>query len=242
MYGQTVPAPKRSVFSFEYTKEAALKNSKILEEFEFDLEKAIEAQPGTTVSYGSEVRPMAQLEVLLHNHVNFERFRSNMINGIEYPLKEIDEKTRIKMLQKQLQKGNHKSTDLHKDDRPNVTKAMHTDVTRGFGIIMTPQCAAKIKQAEIYPLGLQHQTTINDRGEIIPKKRVCHDLSNDRKSGLSLNQRVIKDKVPTVLFGYTLMRVLSAIHHLRYFNPTRGFYSIKSTSKKHTDNSTQQGE
>ena len=123
------------------------------------------------------------------------------------------------MLQKQLQKGNHKSTDLHKDDRPNVTKAMHTDVTRGFGIIMTPQCAAKIKQAEIYPLGLQHQTTINDRGEIIPKKRVCHDLSNNRKSGLSLNQRVIEEEIPTVLFGYTLMRVLSAIHHLRYFNP-----------------------
>ena len=65
---QTVPAPKPSLFAFEYTQEAALKNSTILKKYDYDIAKAIEAQPNTIVSYGSEVRPMEQLDVLLHNH------------------------------------------------------------------------------------------------------------------------------------------------------------------------------
>ena len=85
-----------------------------------------------------------------------------------------------------MNKGNHKSTRSKEADRL-VTKAMTTDVERGYGIIMTMKCAARIKEAEIYPLGLQHQHTINERGEIIPKKRVTHDLSIYRKSKLSLN-------------------------------------------------------
>ena len=215
-----MPPPKPSLFSFEYTMESAIKNSDIIKSFDYDLERTIKAQPGTPVSYGSEVRPMYQLDVLLHNHPNYKRFRNNMINGIDYPLKEIDEVTRLEMLTKQLIKGNHKST-IEGEDRANVTKAMRTDVTRGFGYIITTDCAAKIKDAEIYPLGLQHQTTINERGEIIPKKRVCHDLSNERKTGLSLNQRVIEEEIPDVLFGHTLMRVLTGIHHIRYFNPNK---------------------
>ena len=212
------PPPKPSLSAFEYTKEAALKNSLILKKYDYDFTKAIEAQPGTTVSYGSEVRPMEQLEILLHNHPNFPRFRSNMTKGISYPLEELDEDTRLNMLNKQLQKGNHKST-MDEEARKNTTKSMQTDVERGFGIIITKKCAALIKGAEAYPLGMQHQTTINERGESIPKKRLTHDLSNERKKGLSINQQVKEDLIPTVIFGYALMRVLTKIHQLRLRYP-----------------------
>ena len=130
IYHQPVPTPKPSLFSFEYTTEAAKKNSEILAKFDYDMTKAIEAQPGSFISYGSEVRPTNQLDTLLHNHPNFPRFKNNMIKGISYPLEEISEKTRIEMLNKQLKKGNHKSTEEAKE---NVTKAMKTDVVRGFG-------------------------------------------------------------------------------------------------------------
>lgn len=220
VYGQTVPAPAPSLLSFEYTREAALKNSLIMKRFNYDLDKVIEAQPGTTTSYGSEVRPMRQLEVLLHNHRNFERFRDNMTNGISYPIRQLDEDTRVKLLHQQLNRGNHKSA-LKKSDRHYVTKAMETDVKRGFGIIMTRKCAERIKGAEAYPLGLQHQMTINEKGEPIPKKRVCHDLSWEKSSGLAINQRVIEEEVPDVLFGYALKRVLHMVHHLRYHYPNR---------------------
>ena len=79
----------------------------------------------------------------------------------------------------------------------------------------------KIKEAEIYPLGLQHQHIINERGEIIPKKRVTHDLSNNRKSKLSLNQRIQEEKVPEVQFGFAMLRVLHLIHHIRYQHPKK---------------------
>ena len=62
------PPPKPSLFAFEYTKEVALKNSLILKKYDYDFTKAIEAQSGTTASYGSKVRPMEQLKILLHNH------------------------------------------------------------------------------------------------------------------------------------------------------------------------------
>ena len=148
------------------------------------MKKAIEAQPETIISYGSEIRPFTQLDVLLHNHRYYSRFRANTLNGISYPIDDINEETRKRLVDEQLNKGNHKSTRSKEADRL-VTKAMTTDVERGYGIIMTMKCAARIKEAEIYPLGLQHQHTINERGKIIPKKRVTHDLSNNRKSKLS---------------------------------------------------------
>jgi LysM repeat protein len=215
---QPVSVPGKSKFSFEYTLEAALKNSLLMKKYNYDLERAIMEQPNTIISYGSEVRPIQQLEVLLHHHPNFTRFSHNMTHGISYPIKELDEDMRIRLLKQQLEKGNHKSTN-NKEDKIHVTKAMETDVTRGFGLILTRTCVERIKQAEIYPLGLQHQMTINERGEHIPKKRVCHDLSNNRDQGYSINQRVIEERVPSVLFGYTFLRFLHMIHHIRFFNP-----------------------
>jgi len=74
--------------------------------------------------------------------------------------------------------------------------------------------------------------TINERGEHIPKKRVCHDLSNNRKQGLSINQRVIEERVPAVLLGYTSLRFLHMIHHLRYFHPNERILTNKVDIKK----------
>ena len=144
------PPTKTKLRRIRIHKKAALKNSLILKKYDYDFTKAIEAQPGTTVSYGSEVRPTEQLEVLLHNHPNFPRFWSNMTKGISYSLEELDEETRLDMLNKQLQKGNHKST-MDEEARKNTTKLMQTDVERGFGIIITKKCAALIKEPKHTP-------------------------------------------------------------------------------------------
>ena len=66
-----------------------------------------------------------------------------MTNGISYPTKELDEKTRLNLVKKQLKKGNHTSS-LEEEAIPHVTKAMKTDVTRGFGIILTKKCIKNI--------------------------------------------------------------------------------------------------
>ena len=112
-----------------------------METFNYDIERAIEEQPNTIISYGSEVRPIHQLEVLLQHHPNFTRFKHNTI-------KDLDGDTRIRFLEQQLEKRNHKSTN-NKDDKIRVTKAMETDVTRGFGFILTRKCVERLRQAEI---------------------------------------------------------------------------------------------
>ena len=132
--------------------EAALNNSLIMKKFNYDIEQAIEEQPNTIISYGSEVRPIHQLEVLLHNHPNFTRFRQNANHGFSYPSRDLDEDTIIRLLKQQLEKGNHKSTN-NKDGKIHVTKAMETNTVRGFGFILTQKCAKRLNQAEIYPLG-----------------------------------------------------------------------------------------
>ena len=85
-----MPVPGKSLFSFEFSLEAALKNSLIMKKFNYDIERAIEEQPNTIISYGSEVRPIHQLEVLLQHHPNFTRFKHNTIHGISYPIKDLD--------------------------------------------------------------------------------------------------------------------------------------------------------
>ena len=98
IHEQKVEPPKKSLFSFELNKEAALKNSLVLKKFDYDLKKAIEAQPETIISYGSEIRPFTQLDVLLHNHRYYSRFRANTLNGISYPIDDIDEETRKRLI------------------------------------------------------------------------------------------------------------------------------------------------
>ena len=202
-----------------------------MKKFNYDLKKAIEAQPGTTVSPGSEVRPPSQLDVLLHNHKNYERFRHNTLNGISYPLEDIDDETRIGQNNELLAHGNHKSA-LEEEAIPHVNKAVKTDVLRGFSIILTPECAARIKGAEFYPMSLQHQMTINEKGEAIPKKRVTHDLSYNKERGLSINQRIIEEELPEVIFGWTLSRVLHEIHALRYRYPNKRILMSKVDIEK----------
>jgi hypothetical protein len=80
---------------------------------------------------------------------------------------------------------------------------MKSDVNLGYGIILTPECIKKLKHAEVYPIGLQHQQTIDEHGNIIPKKRISHDLSNRRNISLSINQRVQDELLPSVLYTGT---------------------------------------
>ena len=86
------------------------------------------------------------------------------------------------MLTENLARGNHRSA-LKKDNQEHVTKAVVSDVTLGYGIPITLEGVLKLKDAEVYPLGLQTQQTIDEAGRTIPKKRLTHDLSHNRKEG-----------------------------------------------------------
>ena len=214
----TVPTPSKSPIEFEFTMDAATHNSNLLEQVGYDLGKFIDQHPGSTISYGSELRPIKQLESLLCHHPSYERFKLNHLNGIDYPVNDLSEEDRTTILERSIERGNHKSA-LDEEQRPNVTKLMAEDVELGYAIPMTIESVRKMPGAEVYPVGCQDQLTINDRGEVIPKKRVTHDLSYNRKEGQSVNQRVREEELPGVIFGHAMLRMLQMIHHLRWNHP-----------------------
>ena len=110
MAATDVPAPTAGPFRYEFTPEAAEHNTSVLESFDFDLAKVIDSYPGLHISYGSEFRPPWQLEPLLRHHPSWQEFHDDMLYGIQYPFTEqIDEPTRIKQLEANMARGNHKS-------------------------------------------------------------------------------------------------------------------------------------
>lgn len=198
--------------------DAAQHNSNLLEEVGYDLGKFINQHQGSTISYGSELRPVNQLEPLLQHHPTFPRFKYNHLNGIDYPINDIDEAERKEILETNLERGNHKSA-LSDEERPHVTKLMNQDVELGYGIPLSLDCIRNLPGAEVYPVGCQNQLTIDETGKVIPKKRVTHDLSHNRRKGKSVNQRVREDEVPEVMFGHAMLRFLHLIHHIRRHHP-----------------------
>jgi len=215
-----VPAPSSSSLKFEFTVDAAVHNSSLLEQAGYDLGKIIDQCPGSTISYGSELRPITQLEPLLHHHPTFQHFKSSHLNGIDYPIDEIDDAERKVILEATLERGNHKSS-LSDEERPHVTKLMKQDVELGYGIPLSINCIRNIPGAEVYPVGCQNQLTIDETGKVIPKKRVTHDLSHNRRQGKSVNQRVREEEVPEVKFGHAMLRFLHLIHHIRRHHPNQ---------------------
>ncbi|EJK57340.1 hypothetical protein THAOC_22625 [Thalassiosira oceanica] len=142
-----------------------------------------------------------------------------MVYGIQYPFeKQIDEKTRQSQLKANMERGNHKSA-LKEDERQHVTKLMRTDVENGYAVPITAEGVRRLKDAEVYPVGLQDQNTIDERGNVIPKKRVTHDLSHNRKTGESVNQRVDMTQLKPAMYGHAMSRVLHLIHHIRRRHP-----------------------
>jgi len=214
-----VPVPAPSPFKFEMSAEAAEHNTAVLETFDNDLGKAIDGSPGTHISYGSEVRPPTQLCPLLGHHPSWQELQDDLLYGIAYPFETtITEEDRKAMLEENLARGNHKSA-VKEEDRHHVTKLMNLDVDHGYAIPLTVEGVRKLKDAEVYPVGLQNQMTIDEDGNSIPKKRVTHDLSHNKASGNSVNQRVDSSDLPTAIYGHAMRRVLHLIHHIRRHNP-----------------------
>ena len=220
------PTPTKSEFDFNFTVEAAQHNSRILEKYNFDLETAIEAQESTEQSMGSELRPVDQLSALFHHHPKVDPISEAATVGVDYPVDDLPEETRKELVANRLKKGNQKSA-LSKEAIPIVTNLLRDDVEHGYSIIVTPECLEKLKGCELYSMGLQHQFTVDENGDIAPKKRLTHNLSDEKKSGNSVNQRTREEDLPETMYGFALSRSLHLIHHLRYHNPNVIIYLAK---------------
>jgi hypothetical protein len=89
-------------------------NSQLLADANFDFHQLLLQHQDTTLGFGSEFRPIADLSTLLSNHPHFQFVKRVLSTGMDYhyhPDRELSESDRLVEMAGQIQRGNHKSVD-----------------------------------------------------------------------------------------------------------------------------------
>ena len=205
-------SPQRPKFQFHRTIEAANENWNVLKQYK-NLGAAIEAQQNSILQYGSEFCPIKSLEPLLKNHPLWPRLRISLSTGVEFLLEPTTTEQKLGDVVEALDFGNHKGAQKYKEF---FEKCLEDDVTHGFSLVLPKEAILQIPNALLAPLNVHNQNTINERGEIIDKKRLTHNQSMKYKnSGTSLNSRLRTQDLQACMYGHCLLRVIHAIVSLR---------------------------
>ena len=215
---KTYPPFQNTPFDFSLNKNAAAHNSHILAQHDHDLEKTLAAvSPGTQLEFGSEFRPVQDLQPILMHHPLWQRTKAILTQGCKVHLVPIDKDTEREDLIIGLERGNHKGA---LNQPKELITLVHKDVTHGYALPINGDTATKINGGAWAPLNIQEQWSINEKGERIMKKRLTHDQSfQGLSSKQSINDRVEKDTLEPLIYGFMFMRVIHMIHTMRWAYP-----------------------
>lgn len=210
-----------SPFIFEDTKNAREHNSKILEDYDYDFQRCMDAIDISVIHPGSEFRDPELLEPILKNHPDWPVLKAIMKTGVDLGLdKELkrDEETRERDFEEALKKGNS-GTMRDPLAAKTVKENQEKEVSFGRVIPITLECARKLKNASICPLGCAIQWTIDEKGMKKIKMRTTHNLSFEWISGLSVNSMVEEGQLEEILYGHCLIRCIHIMHKMRLKHP-----------------------
>jgi hypothetical protein len=172
--GAPQPTTQPTEFRFELSIAAADHNLAVLQRHALDLETGLAAQPFSSLTPGSEFRPVALLTSLLSMHPLWPKFQERISTGAEFPLREITDADRIADVHANLARGNYKSAQGHEAKLINMLKE---EVERGWKQPLPRSATLMIKGCEVAPLGMVAQTTIDKNGNAKSKFRLTHDQS-----------------------------------------------------------------
>ena len=220
------PVPVPPLFSFTTTEDDARANTKFLSDRNWNLRSALDDQQGSTVSHGSEFRPIDQLSMIVGNHPNFEFLKKIFEEGFEYHLtRSLSEEERQAEYEAQYERGNHQSALI---DTDQVKKLLSADVLHGFALPILATEAHNLKGVHLQPGGIVSQFSINGDGTRKLKKRFTHDLSFSLTSiDASINDRIDMSCYPDMVYGWCLPRILHYLAALRCRNPGRKIFISK---------------
>lgn len=224
------PVTQRPEFSFRWNDLAAKKSWETLQTYDLDLNKALRAQPFSSLPTGSEFRPVSILEPLCHCHPLWSRVPTWLTEGVEHPLRPTPEHDRLEDLHSNFQRGNHQSASFNIERLTNMLK---DEVTRGWQPLLPCEAALHLPQAALAPLGLVEQDPINEFGKIAPKWCLTHDQSFNVIQGTSrsVNDRLIMDDLVPCRRGRALIRHIHAIVGVRQRNPALRILQTKADWK-----------
>jgi hypothetical protein len=214
------PAPplKAPPVKFAVDDESLEHNGRLLDRFNFDLSELLDHFADTTLGYGSEFRPVDQLEKIFAGHPNFAFFQSILQQGMNYFFhQEITEEQRVAELEANLKRGNHKSATT---EPQQTAEALHKDVKFGFALPFPSKLIRRLKGALVQPCGLAYQFSLKADGTRERKHRLTHDLSFEATGEKrSVNSRIDMGKYPEMIFGWCLPRIIHFIVALRIRHP-----------------------
>jgi len=198
----TLPLPLNPpLFMFKFCKKAADNNAKILAENNFDMNKIIEVQHPSQISYGSQFRLLIQLEELLSHHPLWTQLKEILSNGASFPLDEISDQDRLTDLNFHANHGNHKSAFFHKQIFQDIIKE---DVERGFALALPVTALHFLPKASLASLGCVKQSTLDASGNQSTKYRMTLNQSFPGPSKLSVNFRVQQSKLQPILYSFVI--------------------------------------
>jgi len=224
-----VATPTYPPLKFELSQEAANHNMGVLKQHGDSIQSLIENYQGSFISPGSEFRPVQVLEKLLMHHHNWYLVQNSLTKGSVWPLLPITDLDRVAKNNEFIARGNHKSAIKYEDEYIKIVK---TEIRQGWMFPIPLHYINVLKQGELAPVGIDEKvwTDLPD-GSRNTKFRLTHDQSFEASCGISVNGRVIKEKLPLLVYGGCLLRILHYIADLRLRHPNTPILGAKSDFK-----------
>jgi hypothetical protein len=124
------PVPKAPPIHFSTNPEALKHNAQLLQSHQYSMESLISRNNETTLAYGSEFRPIHQLESILGKHLHFQQLLTILQEGMDFRFsRALTEAERSTELDQILARGNHKSAeDEPRRSRPTPIQGCNSRV------------------------------------------------------------------------------------------------------------------
>ena len=226
VFHSKTPTPSASPFIHCRTLQAAKTNAELIATFDYDLQKTFNAFPGSTISPGSEFRPIHILRPLLQGHPYWPKIEHDLRFGASYKFKAAatDDSARQAENEALIQYGNHSSA----KKRPKaLIKVSQKDSEHGWAFPITFEGARKIKNGRFGPLGVAQHAGITETGDIVLKDRLAHDQTFSTGKAPSLNQSVDTSDDIDLVYGWCMERIIHQIVALRIAYPTMKIFVCK---------------
>ena len=218
------PTPAEPEFKFTMTEEAAHHNFCVLSKYGKDLGKALEAQKMSPLGYGSEFRATSSLKLVFGLHPNWKRMETILLNGSDWPMEDLDPKSRADDMTEALEFGNHKGA----SEKPELLRTLVSkDIKHGYGLVLPLSKVSRIPNLLLAPMNIMNQDTIDEFGRIVGKDRLTHDQSYKWGSGTSVNSRIVKESLLPCKFGACIKRLVNWAVAAREQYPNRRILATK---------------
>ena len=206
--------PSAPEFKFKLLEEATKQNLAVLEKYDYNLGRALEAQQDSPLGPGKEFKPPDVLESVFGLHPLWQRMKDFLNDGSKWPLDEISKEERAKDLNEALTFGNHKGASAKLE---LLLKLIGKDVKYGYSVPIPLKSAKLISGLEMAPMNIMAhapmnimaQNTIDESGQVIPKDQLTHDQSWKWKgSGTSVN-RTRKELLQETRYGFCIWHIVN---------------------------------